>query len=264
MIRTVALIVLYGVSLLSYASPPVNKPGGPPWPSGVGQIMTPDGIDAWQQWMGYDVDVVVAMTPATTWATFRTGKGDSGSYFKAALADLPKTTTIIYSYPMLPNEVSNKGCKNPGVWDQFAAGQFDSHYREMARNMRSLIQAEWARPFDRDYSVGLGNEWRMVPRARFATRYRSSSKAGNARSGSFVKRCRECSSISRLLVRTPASQLATTTVAALALTSQVSCRLTTRMTIISLSTHDGGPFTTSDAVFEIAFSIHRQAAEPSA
>ena len=41
---------------------------------------------------------------------------------------------------MLPNEVSNRGCKNPGVWDRFAAGEFDAHYREMARNMRSLIQ----------------------------------------------------------------------------------------------------------------------------
>ena len=141
MIRAVAVIVLYGVSLLSYANPPVNRPGGPPWPSGVSQIMTPDGLNAWQQWMGYEADVVVAMSnPATTWADFRTGHADTGAYFKAALKYLPKTTTIIHAYPMLPNEVSNKDCRNPGVWDQFAAGQFDSHYREMARNMRSLIQ----------------------------------------------------------------------------------------------------------------------------
>ena len=83
MIRTVAVIVLYAVTLLSYANPPVNRSGGPPWPSGAGQIGMADRLNAWQQWMGYDPDVVVTWSfPATTWADFRTGRADVGANFR--------------------------------------------------------------------------------------------------------------------------------------------------------------------------------------
>lgn len=139
--RAAFVIVLASLFANAVAAAPKNLPGGPPWPSGVGQIQTPSGLSSWQSWMGYDADLVVAWSfPASTWADFRTGRADTGAYFQAALKNLPKATTIVHAYPMLPNEASNKGCKNPAVWDQFAAGNFDAHYREMAQNMRQLIE----------------------------------------------------------------------------------------------------------------------------
>lgn len=141
MMRFTAVVALSALALVAHANPPANKPGGPSWPSGVGQIVTPDGLNSWQRWMGYDADVVVAWSyPATTWADFRSGRADTGYYFQQALKYLPKSTTIVHAYPMLPAEVSNRGCKNPGVWDQFAAGNFDQNYRDMARNMRGLVE----------------------------------------------------------------------------------------------------------------------------
>lgn len=162
MMRTAVVIVLYTMTFFSYANPPANNPGGPPWPSGVGQITTPTGLSAWQEWMGYDADVVVAWSyPASTWADFRTGRADVGAYFQAALKHLPKSTTIVHAYPMLPVEVSNRGCRNPGVWDRFAAGEFDSHYREMARNMRTLIQSSGRDPSTVIIRLGweMNGEW---------------------------------------------------------------------------------------------------------
>jgi hypothetical protein len=62
---------------------------------------------------------------------------------------------------MLPSEVSNRGCKNPGVWDQFAAGNFDSHYREMSSNMRRLIEGSGRDPSTVVIRLGweMNGEW---------------------------------------------------------------------------------------------------------
>ena len=141
MIRTILLVSLLAAALPASAGPIPNLPGGPSWPHGVGQIYMPDGLDQWQSWMGHDVDMMVVWShPASTWAAFESGHGDIGAYFLNALKILPKTTPIVHAYPMLPEELSNKNCQNPGIWDRFAAGEFDSHYRTMAQNMKNLIQ----------------------------------------------------------------------------------------------------------------------------
>ena len=142
MTRTILLFLLCAYSAHASTATLTNRPGGPAWLSGWGQISSiPDGFTAWSSWLGREPDIVVVWSnPASTWKDFETGKANVGYNFTSAMKYLPKTTPIIHSYPMLPDEVSNRKCQNPTVWDQFAAGSFDSHYQAMAQNMKTLIQ----------------------------------------------------------------------------------------------------------------------------
>jgi len=250
MMRATAVIVLYAVTLLAYANPPTNRLGGPPWPSGVGQINTPSGLNTWQDWMGYDADVVVAWShPASTWADFRTGRADVGAYFQAALKALPKTTTIVHAYPMLPTEVSNRGCRNPGVWDQFAAGAFDSHYREMARNMRSLIQNSGRDPSTVIIRLGweMNGEWYPWSVCNKVTQFKQSWERAVRIIREEMPGIQFDFSVSRPYAGYTAGRN-------YAGSSGVNLAgflpADNSYDFISRSTHDGQPFTTSDATFE--------------
>ena len=70
---------------------------------------------------------------------------------------LPTRTPIIVSYPMVPKSHSNRGCKNPAVWDQFARGDFDDHYRVMAQNFKKLVQQYGRDPSNHVFRLG----WEM-------------------------------------------------------------------------------------------------------
>ncbi len=137
-----------------------NHSGGPPWLSGVGQISLPIGYQRWKEGMGYDVDIMavwVSQSQVTTWNDFRTGKGANSSYLVGAMTNLPTSTPIIVSYPMLPLSDSNKGCNNPAVWDRFARGDFDEHYRVMAQNFKKLAQQYGRDPSNHIFRLG----WEM-------------------------------------------------------------------------------------------------------
>jgi hypothetical protein len=159
-------ILLIVASLLAFPSHVVaaslnnNLAGGPPWLSGVGQISMPNGYETWKQVMGHDVDIMavwVSVSSMYTWEDFRTGKGGAGTYLLDAMRLLPKSTPIIVSYPMLPKSDSNRGCANPAVWDRFARGDFDDHYRVMARNFKALAQQYGRDPSNHIFRLG----WEM-------------------------------------------------------------------------------------------------------
>jgi len=162
MTRTLTLLLVL-LTLPSHvlAASLSNRTGGPPWPSGVGQISMPTGYQKWQgQYMGYDVDIMavwVSQSQVTTWNDFRTGKGANSKYLTDAMTYLPKTTPIIVSYPMLPLSDSNRGCNNPAVWDRFARGDFDEHYRVMAQNFKKLAQQYGRDPSNHVFRLG----WEM-------------------------------------------------------------------------------------------------------
>ena len=118
-------------------------PEAPSWPSGVGAISVPDGYNDWKDWMGYDVDIATVWTAAErvlTWDDFE--NGNTGAYFKNTMDAIPKSTPIVLSYPMVPKSVSNKNCGNPRMWDDFAAGKFDEHYRTFARNFNAIVRSK--------------------------------------------------------------------------------------------------------------------------
>lgn len=158
--RTLLLVTLLALPSYALAANLSNAPGGPPWPSGVGQIEMPDGYQRWKALMGHDVDIMavwVSVSSMNTWDDFETGKGGSGTYLLNAMSTLPTQTPIIVSYPMLPKSSSNKGCANPAVWDQFARGDFDEHYRQMARNFKKLAQQYGRDPSNHIFRLG----WEM-------------------------------------------------------------------------------------------------------
>ena len=135
------------------AVPFPNRPGGPSWLHGYGQIGAESNYNSWKTWMGHEPDVVVAWsTPATNWTGFRSGKADIGANFTAALAYLPVTTLIVHAYPMFGKynntgaigtttgtNLSNKNNARPATWTEIAAGTYDAHYTAMATAMRTLI-----------------------------------------------------------------------------------------------------------------------------
>lgn len=160
MIRKVAVIVLYAVTLVSYANPAVNKPGGPPWPSGAGQTDTASEMSGWEGHMGHPLDLVVAWA-----ACANDGYGSGGTWTNwsnqiqcpspaNALANLPPTTTLVISYPMFPNDADpgvggsqNTGsCNNLYLWDDAAAGDFDSFVSAFALALKNQYVAR--RPND--------------------------------------------------------------------------------------------------------------------
>jgi hypothetical protein len=161
MTRAVLLLVTFlALSSHALAASLSNISGGPPWLSGVGQIFMPTGYQKWKEVMGYDVDIMavwVSAASVNTWDDFRTGKGGEGTYLLNAMSILPKTTPIIVAYPMLPKSHSNRGCYNPGVWDQFARGEFDGHYAEMAKNFKKLVQGYGRDPSNHIFRLG----WEM-------------------------------------------------------------------------------------------------------
>lgn len=154
------LLTLLALPLHAVAASLKNNSGGPPWLSGVGQIAMPGGYSKWKQVMGYDVDIMavwVSVSSMNTWNDFETGQGGSGAYLLNAMNLLPKSTPIIVSYPMLPISHSNRGCKNPGVWDQFARGDFDNHYAVMAKNFKQLALEHGRDPSNHIFRLG----WEM-------------------------------------------------------------------------------------------------------
>lgn len=161
MSRTLLLLVaLLALPSHALAASLINKPGGPPWPSGVGQIQMSTGYGRWKQYMGYDVDIMavwVSQQKVGTWDDFRTGKGEGSGYLLDAMRMLPASTPIIVSYPMLPRSDSNKGCNNPAVWDRFARGDFDDHYLVMAQNFKKLAQQYGRDPSNTIFRLG----WEM-------------------------------------------------------------------------------------------------------
>ena len=128
-----------------------NKPGGPPWPSGVGQPQGdfPSGVNAFEDWIGRDVDLVTAwcsQRQIQTWADFADGRCLGASYFQNALDNYPQSTTIVISWPGMPQNGGNDGCNNNGVWDQAAAGSFDDEYLSMATGLKNLLNAHGRPP----------------------------------------------------------------------------------------------------------------------
>lgn len=160
--RAVIITALVAMAPQGYAGTIANLPGGPAWPSGVGQVYMPNGYDAWKSWMGYDVDVMtVWVEMADTWTQIATGKSTSGTYLTQAMQQLPKTTPIVVSYPMAPASHSNRNCANPGMWDQFAAGSFDSHWQQMAVNFKALAQSYGRDPANHVIRLGweMNGDW---------------------------------------------------------------------------------------------------------
>lgn len=158
MIRTFLFISLFAFNAIASAATIANLPGGPSWPSGVGQISASDGFTRWQDWMGYDVDIATVWTAQSvvlTWDDFE--NGNKGAYFKDTMDAIPTSTPIVLSYPMVPMSESNRNCGNPAMWDRFAAGDFDQHYRVFARNLKTLVQNKGRDPAN--HAIRLG--WEM-------------------------------------------------------------------------------------------------------
>jgi hypothetical protein len=162
MTRIIVLGLLFLFSTHAFAAEIINRSGGPSWPSGVGQILLPKGYDSWKSWTGYDVDIMtVWISKADTWAQFETASGNDDTYFTGSMSYLPKTTPIVLSYPMLPESLSNRGCSNPGVWDRFAAGDFDEHYTAFARAFRARVEGFGRNPADHVIRLGweMNGDW---------------------------------------------------------------------------------------------------------
>jgi hypothetical protein len=158
MTRIIAVTSLLLFSVHAFAAEIINRPGGPSWPSGVGQIFVPDGYNAWKDWTGYDVDIATVWTAVEmvlTWDDFE--NGNKGAYFNNTMDAIPKSTPIILSYPMVPKSISNKDCENLGMWDDFAAGKFDGHYRTFARNFNAIVKSKGRDPANHVIRLG----WEM-------------------------------------------------------------------------------------------------------
>mgnify|MGYP003418398571 FL=1 len=132
----------------------VNR-SGLPWATGV-LGTTPTGMVSYEKWIGYKSDVYGTFTDKDpdTWEDLRGGSNPSSTVFQGvlsvnkfreAIASVPKDTPVIISYPMIPKSHSNVDCKNPAVWDQFARGDFDQHYRILGQKLKGLADS-----YDRD------------------------------------------------------------------------------------------------------------------
>ena len=154
-------ISLLAISWHAHAASMNNNPGGPPWMSGVGQIPMPTGYQSWrQQFMGYDADIMavwVSSHSVDTWDQFRTGKGGEGTYLLNAMALSRRGSPSSFPIRWCRRTHSNRGCKNPAVWDQFARGEFDDHYRVMAQNFKKLAQQYGRDPSNHVFRLG----WEM-------------------------------------------------------------------------------------------------------
>lgn len=94
----------------------------------------------------------------TSWAEFENGVGAQGYNWTQGLAVLPATTPIVITYPMLSTTVSNQGFQRPQTWDEFAAGDFDSHYVALGNSWVSLLTAAGRGASGDTLVVRLGHE----------------------------------------------------------------------------------------------------------
>jgi len=163
MSRFLLFLFSLSVSVGAFGASFQNKVGGPPWLHGVGQIKPngdPNGYDRWVSWMGHEPDIVAVWTASVeNWNEFE--DGNTGYYFKTTLGFLPKSTPVVLSYPMVPKSISNRNCQNPGMWDQFARGDFDRHYRAWARNFKTIVQSYGRDPANHVIRLGweMNGDW---------------------------------------------------------------------------------------------------------
>ncbi len=164
MMRAILLLSSFAVSAQISAAPLPNLPGGPPWPSGVGSISTIEGYKTWASWMGYQPDIVTIWLPTVntkTWGQLAIGTSSAtfNYYLKDAMEMLPASVPIVISQPMVPNdkEMSNRACAHPEMWDQYAAGNFDSHWVSWANGLKALAQAHGRNPANHIMRLG----WEM-------------------------------------------------------------------------------------------------------
>ena len=175
MTRVFLLISLFALSAHSSAATLTNLPGGPAWPSGFGAISTAAGYGTWQTWMGYAPDIVTVFLPfesqvsgcSETWEQLASAISRSScNYYVAdsgygAMNLLPATTPIVIAVPMVPQGMSNRKCANGAVWDQMAAGAYDSYWSTFANNLKNLAIAHGRDPANHVLRLGweMNGDW---------------------------------------------------------------------------------------------------------
>jgi hypothetical protein len=125
--------------------------------------------------MGYEPDIVTVWLPygnqvsgcSETWEQLASAiSRGSCNYYVAnsgygAMALLPATTPIVIAAPMVPLDMSNRNCKNGAVWDQMAAGAYDSYWSTFATNLKNLAIAHGRDPANHVLRLGweMNGDW---------------------------------------------------------------------------------------------------------
>jgi hypothetical protein len=126
----------------------------------IGTQQGANDVASWESWMGGPMQIYGCITPDhDTWSEFESGRGALGFNWLQGLQILPTTTPIVYSYPMFPKVVSNEHLVRPQTWDEFANGDFDSHYDALAQSWRSQLSDVGRDPNGDTLIVRLG--WEM-------------------------------------------------------------------------------------------------------
>lgn len=141
-----------------------NLAGGPDWPSGIGQAASgpATGSANFAAWAGRESDVYAAWCSQqnhATWNQIRAGTCASSTQVQDALDSIPPNRTIVFAWPFIPQEVTNRHCVNNAMWDDAAAGNFDDEWADMASGLRAHLQAN-GRPPD-DPNIVMRLNWEM-------------------------------------------------------------------------------------------------------
>lgn len=169
---TMSFDVIENSTTLSFADDPPppadtnisNLPGGPDWPSGIGQAAqgASSGMSDFQGWAGREADAYAAWCSQSnhnTWAQVAAGTCAGSTQVQNALDNISPTRTLIIPWPFIPQSGGNKNCVNNAMWDQAAAGDFDDEWASMAAGLRAHLQAHGRPPADPNVVLRLN--WEM-------------------------------------------------------------------------------------------------------
>jgi hypothetical protein len=137
------------------------------WLKGVGSLNAATAYPNWRDWIGRDAEVFMeysAQSEIQTWANFRTG--NNSAKWQDALDHIPVThpdtgakIILIHSWPMVPQDTTNRRGANSSLWANYAGGTYDSDVTTSANNMRTDLLNAGRDPNGSDLILRFG--WEM-------------------------------------------------------------------------------------------------------
>lgn len=142
-------------------------PGGPAWAHGGGSFSGDhqSKIQQYEAWIGHRLDIIMEYFGAQTFNTWTDYHNFNAPKFIAAMTALQAmgrhTMPMVLSLAMIPQSHSNKQFRNPGVWDQYAAGDFNDHIEAMVDKLVSLCAARGRNPNTIYFRLGweMSGDW---------------------------------------------------------------------------------------------------------
>jgi hypothetical protein len=125
------------------------------WLKGVGAFNPTIDVQPWIDWMGFEMEAVSCWIGQSspmngTWAELKasalSNPNPAWNFAKTMEVfggntgtESRRTIPIICSWPMVPANISNRRGQRTATWTEFAAGDFDQHWLEIAQNLQTNL-----------------------------------------------------------------------------------------------------------------------------